>query len=411
MTTHETDIAVIGAGPNGLAAAMALGGHTLLRPQRIIVIDPVDPRTRGAKADSRASALSSATQTMFGALGLWQDLQHHAQDMRDIIVTDGPPHTEQRPSLLSFITDEGDKAAAAMVENQYLMQALVKGVEASPDISLLTGVTVLEFGFGPGKAVLHLSDGTTVKAKLIVAADGRNSPARNAAGIACEQRPYGQTAITATVQHELPHNGTAEEHFNPHGVFAILPLTGQRSSLVWTETPDVAQHLMTLAPAEFLHELSKRFGSHRGALSLIGPHHAYPLSLQIAKEFCAPRLALLGDAAHVVHPLAGLGLNLGFKDAAALSDIVSDAASLGEDIGSIAVLGRYQAQRRFDAVATSALIDGMNRLFANDNPVLKNLRDTGLRIVDRLPPIKALLMQQASGQSSSTPRLMRGLVG
>jgi 2-octaprenyl-6-methoxyphenol hydroxylase len=276
---------------------------------------------------------------------------------------------------------------------------------------LMTGPTVTSISFGPGKATLTLSNGDQIKAALIVAADGRNSPARAAAGIETEIRPYDQSAITLTVEHERPHDGRAEEHFTPQGVFAILPLTGHRSSIVWTETHDEAKRIIALADAKFLTELKKRFGKHRGKLKLASPRHAYPLSLLIAKSFVAPRLALLGDAAHVLHPLAGLGLNLGFKDAASLSDVVSDAAAIGEDIGSLAVLERYQAQRRFDTLATSALIDGMNRLFANNNAFLKTVRETGLRLVDRIPPAKEALMKQAAGTGTSTPRLMRGLVG
>jgi 2-octaprenyl-6-methoxyphenol hydroxylase len=410
MTSLKTDIAVIGAGPNGLAAALALGSARLLRPLTVVVIDPQDPRARAAKPDPRSSALTKATQAMFSALGVNDDLQPHLQEMRDIIVTDDALEKSERPALLSFATDQNAKSAAAMIENHILLGALINGINASPSISLMTGHAVTAFSFGPGPAILTLANGDQVKAQLVVAADGRNSRARGAAGIACDAQDYAQSAITLTVAHELPHNGRAEEHFTPQGVFAILPLSQSRSSIVWTETHAEAQRIVALPDDQFQVALEKRFGSHLGKLTVVGGRNAHRLSAQIAKSFIADRLALVGDAAHVIHPLAGLGLNLGFKDAAALAEIISDAAAIGEDIGNAGVLERYQRQRRFDTLATTALIDGMNRLFANSNPALKILRGTGLRLVDRIPFAKETLMQQAAGTEGDLPRLMRGLV-
>jgi 2-octaprenyl-6-methoxyphenol hydroxylase len=220
---------------------------------------------------------------------------------------------------------------------------------------------------------------------------------------------YQQSALTFTLGHELPHQGTAEEHFTSTGVFATLPLTGNRSSIVWTELHAEAKRLHLLSDPEFLDAVSHRFGAHRGVLNLDGPRHVYPLSMMIADEAVAPRLALIGDAAHVIHPLAGLGLNLGFKDVAALAECVMDALALGEDIGGALMLERYTKWRRFDTVATAYLLDGLNRLFANEVPGLKFIRDAGLKLVDQSNSAKGIFMKEAAGKTGNLPRLMRGL--
>jgi 2-octaprenyl-6-methoxyphenol hydroxylase len=406
----KTDIAVIGAGPNGLAVALALGSGRLTRPLNVVVIDPQDPKARAAKPDPRSSALTKATQAMFTALGVMEHLESQVQEMRDVIVTDAVVEAQDRPALLSFATDHKAKAAASMVENHELLGALIKAVEASAAITLVTGHAVKDFKFGPGPASLTLTNDDVVKAQLVVAADGRGSKARGAAGIECTTQDYHQSAITLTVAHELLHNGRAEEHFTAQGVFAILPLQGNRCSIVWTETHAEAQRIIALSDDAFHAELLKRFGTHLGKLTVTGGRNAHPLAAQIAKSFVADRFALVGDAAHVIHPLAGLGLNLGFKDAAALSEIISDAATIGEDIGNLNVLARYQVARRFDTLATTGLIDGMNRLFANSNPALKLVRGAGLRLVDKIPFLKDALMQQAAGGETDLPRLMRGLI-
>lgn len=403
------DVLIVGAGLNGLVAALALGGARCRRPLRVAVVDRVHPAQFAANThDSRASALTAATQTMLQVLGVWDKLSPLAQNMTDIIVTDSNT-TEKKLSLLSFSTGDKTQAPAALIENAHIFKALLAAIDESPSIDILAPHHITGFQFGPGLASLTLKNGEVLKANLIVGADGRGSPTRIAAGIDFDGWDYPQSAITLTVGHELPHLGRAEEHFGPTGVFAILPLQGNRSSIVWTEPHHTAQQICALADEEFLTVLSEKFGGHLGQLTLASPRHAYPLSMYLAKTFVAGRVALLGDAAHVVHPLAGLGLNLGFKDAAALADCVMKAADLGQDIGGNEVLDSYVQWRRFDTLATAGLLDGLNRLFANDDQALRLLRQAGLRVVDSLAPLKDVFIREAAGKVGALPRLMRGL--
>jgi 2-octaprenyl-6-methoxyphenol hydroxylase len=298
--------------------------------------------------------------------------------------------------------------SAYMVENRHLYSALLERVLASPSIALRSGTAVNGFSFGPGLARIATEAGDGVKASLIIAADGKESRARSAARIATDGWSYGQMGIVTTVRHALPHNGRAEEHFRPSGPFAILPLTGNRSSLVWTERSEDARRIMALDDRGFAGELEERFGTHLGHVEPIGPRHAYPLSLFLARSFVARRLALIGDAAHVVHPIAGLGLNLGLRDAAALAQCVADAAALGLDPGGDGVLQQYERWRRFDTVMTAAATDGLNRLFSNDDGSLRVIRDLGLKAVDSMGALKGLFMREAAGETGSLPKLLMG---
>ena len=409
MSTNP-DIIVIGAALNGLAAALALGGRRVKRPLDIMLVDAKDPRGFASSSfDGRASAITTSARRMFEALGIWEKVVHEAQAMDEIIVTDSANPGDQRPVLLHFSADDmGGQPSAHMIENRHLYGAMLEEALASSHITLTVGQMVSHYSFGPGLSVVTLADGTLLRAPLIVAADGRNSPAREAAGIKLIGWPYDQMGLVASVEHELPHHGRAEEHFTPSGPFAILPLPGNRSSLVWSERTEVATCLLALDDDSFAAELRLRFGSHLGAVKMISGRHAYPLAMFIAESFSAERLALVGDAAHVLHPLAGLGFNLGLRDVAALAECVHDAAALGLDIGSAAVLDRYTQWRRFDTVATGAAMDGMNRLFANTNPVLTLLRRAGLLAVNRMGGIKSLFVKEASGASGTVPKLLRG---
>ena len=408
--TQAQDIIVIGAALNGLAAALALGGRNVKRPLDVVVVDRKDPESFASNSfDGRASAITAAARRMFEALGVWQAVAHEAQPMADIIVTDSATPGAARPVLLQFGPDDMRGGPSShMIENRHLYAAMLAEARKSPHIRFCVGQAVEHYHFGPGLAAVTLTDGTVLKAPLIVAADGRNSPAREAAGIRLVGWPYDQMGLVATVEHELPHHGRAEEHFTPSGPFAILPLPGNRSSLVWSERKEAAERMLALPVEAFEDELKLRFGSHLGAVKLISGRHGYPLSLYVAESFAGKRLALAGDAAHVLHPLAGLGFNLGLRDVAALADCIHDAAALGIDIGSDSVLERYTQWRRFDTVATAAAMDGMNRLFANTNPVLTLLRRAGLMAVNRLGGLKSMFVTEAAGISGDLPRLLRG---
>lgn len=404
------DIIIIGAALNGLAAALALGGRHVKRPLDVTVIDVKDPRSFvSGSFDGRASAISASARRMFEALGVWAKVAHEAQSMDEIIVTDSARPGDARPVLLQFGPEDMKGGPSAhMIENRHLYGAMLEEALASPHISFSIGQPVESFSFGPGLASVQLADGSEQRASLIAAADGRNSPAREAAGIKLVGWPYDQKGLVATVEHDLPHNGRAEEHFTPSGPFAILPLPGNRSSLVWSERTEEADRMMALDEDGFAAELRLRFGTHLGEVRLISGRHAYPLSMFIAERFTGNRLALVGDAAHVLHPLAGLGFNLGLRDVAALAECIHDASALGLDIGSTAVLERYTMWRRFDTVATGAAMDGMNRLFANTNPILTLARRAGLIAVNRMGGLKSMFVGEAAGFSGSLPKLLRG---
>ena len=398
------DVVIAGAGYVGLATAVAIRSA---RPSLSVAI--VDAAPPGVwERDGRASAIAAAACRMLRRLDAWDAIAPHAQPITEMIVTDSRTHDPVRPVFLTFEGDvEEGEPFAHMVANKVLNGSL-RARAAALGISVIEGVAVLGFEPGPARTVVHLADGMPVETRLLVAADGVKSRLRDMAGIRTVHWDYGQSGIVCTVAHERPHGGRAEEHFLPAGPFATLPLKGNRSSIVWTERTADAERLVKEEPIVFEAELEQRFGLKLGEIRVEDTPRAWPLGLTLAREFVRPRLALAGDAAHGIHPIAGQGLNLGFKDAAALAEVVVEADRLGRDIGALDVLETYQAWRRFDTLSMGITTDVLNRMFSNDFAPLRAIRDIGLGLVDRMPRMKEFFIRQASGLSDNTPRLLKG---
>jgi 2-octaprenyl-6-methoxyphenol hydroxylase len=345
---------------------------------------------------------------MLGRLGCWDEIQPQAQPITDMVITDSRTSDPVRPAYLTF---DGEVAPgepfAHMVANRVLNGALRKRV-AELGVDIIQGVAVQAFETGGTKIAIHLADGTSLDARLLVAADGVNSKLRDMAGIKTVRWEYGQSGIVCTVAHERPHDGRAEEHFFPAGPFATLPLPGNRSCIVWTERTADAERLIASDELIFETELEQRFGLKLGEIRVEDKPRAWPLGLMLARAFVAPRFALAGDAAHGIHPIAGQGLNLGFKDVAALAETIVEADRLGQDIGALDVLQRYERWRRFDTVQMGVTTDVLNRLFSNDFGPLRAVRDIGLGLVDRMPRMKEFFIRQASGLGGDVPRLLKG---
>lgn len=400
----DIDVLVAGAGYVGLATAVSIREA---RPSlSVAVVDAAPPGVW--QKDGRASAVAAAACRMLERLGCWQEVEPHAQAITEMIITDSRTSDPVRPVFLTFGGEVSPgEPFAHMVENRVLNGALRRRA-AELGIDIIEGIAVSGFQHGPSDMAVHLEDGITFDARLLVAADGVNSRLRDMAGIKTVRWEYGQSGIVCTIAHERPHNGRAEEHFLPAGPFAILPLTGNRSSIVWTErTPD-AERLVKGDEFTFEVELEQRFGLKLGEIRVETKPRAWPLGLTLSRAFVAPRFALAGDAAHGIHPIAGQGLNLGFKDVAALAETVVEADRLGQDIGAIDVLQRYERWRRFDTVQMGVTTDVLNRLFSNDIGPVRAVRDVGLGLVDRMPKLKEFFIRQASGLAGPTPRLLKG---
>ena len=379
--TAQGSIVIGGGAFAGLALALALR-QGLGAEVPIIVADPA-LATRPSR-DPRATAIVAACRRLFDVIGVWNEVAENAQPILDMVVTDSSLEDATRPVFLTFTGDvEPGEPFAHMVENRHLIDALVKHAEAQQvDLRATTVSAYEQRSDGVG---VTFGDGGTVDAALLIAADGARSKLRERAGIATHGWDYNQSGIVVTVAHERDHHGRAEEHFLPAGPFAILPLTGKRSSLVWTETRREAQRITALAADDFLRELELRFGLHLGEIKVLDQPRAFPLSYFVARSFIGERLALVGDAAHVIHPIAGQGLNLGLKDVAALAEVIVDAARLGVDFGQADVLERYQRWRRFDTMAMGLATNSLNFLFSNRSTLLRSVRDIGLGIVDQPP--------------------------
>jgi 2-octaprenyl-6-methoxyphenol hydroxylase len=398
-----------------LAAACAGAGLS------VAVIDPQDPAAMlDAGFDGRTSAIAYGSRLVLDGLGLWPDIAANAEPIREIRIADDESPLFLHYDCRELIPGHGDAMPLGyIVENRVLRRVLLERARALPSLTLISGRRVAMMHASETGAEIALDTGAPLRARLVAAADGKDSPLRRAAGIRAIEWRYRQVGIVTTVAHERPHAGIAVEHFLPSGPFAILPMPGEpatpgraprgRSSIVWTEHADMAPRLLALSDVEFAGELRARFGEFLGEIEPVGPRWTYNLSLMQAESYIARRLALVGEAAHVIHPIAGQGLNIGIRDVAALAELIVDRRRLGLDIGDDALLARYQRWRRTDALLLAAVTDGLNRLFSNTIAPLRLARDVGLAIVNRLPPLKRVLMQQAMGLLGDRPRLARGM--
>ncbi|WP_309646086.1 UbiH/UbiF/VisC/COQ6 family ubiquinone biosynthesis hydroxylase [Phenylobacterium sp.] len=413
--TYDADVIVAGAGLAGATLALALKSAGLTP----VLIDPIVFDAQVAPTfDGRASAIAFAAFRQWRTLGLAGDIEPYAQPIEQILVTDGKSPGAaaggQSPFYLRFdsaeIAERSDgEPLGYMLENRRARAALAAAV-GKAGIEVLAPAKVASVIFEPRAARVALEDGRVLSAPLVVGAEGRGSVVRREAGIGVVGWDYPQTGVVATVRLARPHQGVAHEYFLPGGPFAILPLTDDRASLVWTEPTARGAALKAARPEVFHAHLHRRFGDYLGEATLDGPVFSYPLSLQLAERLTGPRMALLGDAAHGIHPIAGQGLNLGLKGAAALAEVLVEASRLGEDIGSEPVLERYARWRNFDNVMLAAATDVFTRLFSNDHPALRLARGVGMAAVNRIAPARRFFMHDAGGALGDLPRLLRGEV-
>ncbi len=404
--TQGSDILIVGGGLNGPALALALAqtGHS------VTVIDALAEKTRkNAAFDGRAYALALASQRLLDAVGVWPRVAEHAQPMLEIKVTDGHAGTGPSPFFMHFDHAEIEEGPMGyMVEDRHLRRALLDAMQEEPAITIINGKTVTAQNIHVAGVDLTLDDGATVEGRVLVGCDGRSSGTAARAGIKRTGWDYGQTALVCAIEHDLPHHGIAHQFFMPPGPLAILPLTGNRSSIVWSERSETAQRINALSEADYLEVLRPRFGDFLGDISLKGDRFTYPLNLTIANSFVADRLALVGDAAHGMHPIAGQGLNAGLRDVGALAEVLTLAGRRGEDIASALVLERYQEWRRFDTASLALATDVFNKLFSNDNPLLRIGRDIGMGIVGSLPGLRRGFVREAAGLTGDLPKLLQG---
>ena len=394
------DVIILGGGLVGASLAIALGQAGL----RCALIDRDTPADQRQDAfDGRGSAVSLASKRVLAGLGIWDAIEEKGPIL-DIRVSDGP----SRLFLHYDHRTVGDEPMGWIIENRFLRRALHKIVAQTPNVDWLAPAAAAGFERGPGWVSLTLTDGRRLTAPLLVGAEGRKSQVRDWAGITVRRIDYRQTGIVCAVEHEKPHNGIAHERFLPIGPLALLPLEHpNRSSVVWTEDPAKVADFLALSDEDFAFEIERRFGPWLGKLSMVGPRWNYPLTALMANRFYGDRIVLAGDSAHGVHPIAGQGVNLAFRDAAALAEIVADGLRLGLDPGSMESLGRYETWRRFDSFASAAAFDGLNTLFSNDALLVRAARDFGLGLVDRLPALKRRFVAEAAGLTGDLPRLFK----
>ena len=397
----QTDVIILGGGLNGAAMGLALAHGGL----RSVVIDYADPKTiLTANYDGRTCAIAAASRSVLDVIGAWKYMADEAEPILDIRIADGTS-----PLFLHYDhKDVGNQPLGYIVENLITRGALYRAIAETDLVDMIAPARVEAIARDQGGMTVTLADGRSIRGSLAIGAEGRNSMLRKWAGIKTYQWSYKQSAVVCTVKHKVPHNGLAVEHFLPAGPFAILPMTDDRCSIVWTETTDLANYLVNLDEETFIDELHRRFDGYLGDLEVIGPRFCYPLGLQHAYRYADPRIALIGDAAHGMHPIAGQGLNMGIRDVAALAEILVEARRIGRDIGGLDVLAEYEQWRRFDNTVMLAVTDVTNRLFSNDVAPVRWARDIGLAVVQKIPPLKKTFMSHAMGYAGTLPRLMQG---
>lgn len=403
---QRSDITIVGGGLNGptLAIACARAG------MKVTLIDSATlKRRKMADFDGRAYALALSSQRMLKGLGLWDGVAGKAEPMVEIKVTDGRAGEGPSPWMMHFDHVElGEGPMGYLVEDRHLRRLLLDAVADQPEITHLAGETVTAQTAEPTSVTVETDQGRRLGASLLVGADGRQSGTAERAGIRRTTWDYDQIALVCAVAHEKPHRGIAHQFFMPGGPLAILPLTENRSAIVWSEEKVKAQSMLGLSDDNFLEALKPAFGDFLGALELCGNRFSYPLNLSVAQRLIADRVALVGDAAHGIHPIAGQGLNAGFRDVAALADVLVEARQRGEDIGGALVLERYRSWRQFDTTKLAMATDGFNRLFSNDNPLLRLGRDLGMGVVNASPKLRRSFMREAAGLNGKLPSLMAG---
>lgn len=406
LMSTTSDLLIVGGGLNGPALALAAAKAGL----RSVVVDarPEGAR-RAANFDGRSYALALASVRMLDALGLWDGLRADAQPMNEIKVSDGRAGDAEVFLGLHFNSAEIEEGPMGhMLEDRYLRRALLAAMQSEPLITHLPGETVVAQDVTVSEASVTLASGKVLKSRLIVGADGRKSGTAVRAGIRRTGWDYPQTALVCAIAHEKPHGGVAHQLFMPAGPLAILPLSGNRSSIVWSERREIAEEINALPEEDYLTVLRPRFGDFLGEISLAGERFTYPLNLTLANHFAADRVALVGDAAHGVHPIAGQGLNAGLRDVAALAHVISHANRRGEDFASAPVLARYEQWRRFDTATLATATDIFNRLFSNDSSILRAGRDLGMSVLNAIPAARRGFIREAAGLNGDLPDLMAG---
>ena len=402
--TFDSDIAIVGGGLNGPALALSLAQAGF----SVTVIDSLPVKLRQDDAfDGRAYALALASQRLLKAIGVWNRVSDQSQPMLDIKVTDGRAGEGPAPFFLHFDSAEIEEGPVGyMLEDRFLRRAFMDAMKENDLITELCDTVVAQNPDAQG-VTLTMASGKTLRSRLLIGCDGRKSGTAERAGIKRSGWDYGQTALVCAIAHEKPHNGVAHQFFMPPGPLAILPLPGNRSSIVWSETHEMAKGIQALNDADYLNILRPRFGDFLGDIALEGKRFTYPLNLTIANSFIGDRLALIGDAAHGMHPIAGQGLNAGLRDIGALAQVLTQAQQRGEDIASTLVLDRYQEWRRFDTASLAMVTDLTNKLFSNDNPLLRAGRDLGMGLINAVPRLRRGFMREAAGLTGDLPDLMR----